>query len=456
MGEKKQYICIDLGTTNLKMIYLDKDELIDAQSFRYQNTNIQGKDYQLDAEEVLSLLSEGLRKLVMKHNLSTISIALTSAMHSAVVLDEHFYPKSPIYTWADRNGGEFVPIDRSKTVSQYVRTGTPIHIMNPYFKWQYLLKIYQPVKTIGSIKDLVMAFLTGNWMIDLACASGSGLFSLEESNWDQELLTYLGISTVQLPKIVLPNVKCKLKDPQRFGLKSGLVYPGFSDGVSSNGSTLYLENAAVLSFGTSFAIRVISNQVQVDAKYQNFCYQFSDNQYIIGFPSNNAGNVLEWICQKEGVNFDDLSKISESDIEIKGAFLPFVYGERSPIWNDQAKEEYYMENNLTKKERIFTMLSGVFYNVKMNVDLLQSMTIIDKIVLTGGLSINLSLCQLLSNILEIPIYISTEPNQENIGTMNLLGKHPKTSDYTIIYPHANNTLKKGYEIYKQIVEQKYL
>ena len=40
--------------------------------------------------------------------------------------------------------------------------------------------------------------------------------------------------------------------------------------------------------------------------------------------------------------------------------------------------------------------------------------------------------------------------------MNLLGKHPKTSDYTIIYPRANNTLKKGYEIYKQIVEQKYL
>lgn len=26
MGEKKQYICIDLGTTNLKMIYFDKEE----------------------------------------------------------------------------------------------------------------------------------------------------------------------------------------------------------------------------------------------------------------------------------------------------------------------------------------------------------------------------------------------------------------------------------------------
>lgn len=423
----KNIISIDVGTTNLKCVLFENYEIKYQESYHYQQHQIDELYYRMDMNEVLSTIQLILKKIISTFCLKKLDIVLTCAMHSIVLLSNEFKIVSPVLTWADKEGKEQVKIEKN----YYTQTGTPKHIMNPYYKLKHLLNNSVQVEKLGSLKDIIFYFLTGEWKIDIACASSSGLMNIKTKCWDKEILTDLGVSVLQLPIIENGDYFNRLLTD--YQVQESRVFLGYSDGVSSNAAFCNLSNAAVLSMGTSHAVRIIANKIIIDEAIHNFCYAFSSDQYIIGFPSNNGGNVFDWICATFNLSFEQLIQIVEQRPNITGIFLPYIYGERSPIWKDEPFYSFISHNDYSSKEdKIFSMICGVLFNVKLNVEQLREKFLFDKLALTGGVSHSKALCQLLADILELPLFISKNKNIETFGTIQLIEDDFRKIEYEVI------------------------
>lgn len=453
---KNNIISLDIGTTNLKFSLFEENKLIVAKEMRYQKLSISEDEYQLDSHEIWTIVIQGLLDMIHDYSLDTLEIVLTSAMHTVQLLNDSNQLNGPLYTWADLTGKELVDKNDIDLIKNYAKTGTPIHSMNPYFKISWLAKM-QTFSKIASIKDYLLFRLTNKWVIDESCAASSGMYNGHSGEWDKEILADLSITMDQLPKIVKGNLPLKIANhiKEKLGILDGIVYPGYSDGVSSNGAFLALSNAAVLSVGTSHAVRVITNEFIIDEEVMNFCYKIEQGRYIVGFPSNNGGNVLEWILSCFNSNFSELEQIVSQRLHPNGVFLPYVNGERAPIWNSSAEASIVRLNRETnRKQLLFTLVTGLFFNIKWNVEALQKIQTFDKVALTGGLAKSEVFCQFLSDILELPIYLPIEKNIETLGSINLLKQKTLPIKYRVLYPNPFYLMEE-YQEFKKVVEDLY-
>ena len=97
--------------------------------------------------------------------------------------------------------------------------------------------IYQNTAMFADIKTYIFYQLYGKYVIDHSMASATGMFNLQQLDWDQEALELLGISASQLPQLV-PTTYFK-RDEKRYATLMGIdentpVVVGASDGVLSN------------------------------------------------------------------------------------------------------------------------------------------------------------------------------------------------------------------------------
>ena len=282
---------IDVGTTNIKLNLFNSDYKV-VDTVKYPHLNIYNTDeiFEMDLDEIWGNVLDGLNHLIVENVITNLEIILTTAMHSVQLMNDDDTLSGALVTWADTRGAEEIK-KQSPTVleEQYNRTGTPIHSMNPYFK---LLNLYREGKRVGSLKDFLFYRLTGEWVLDVSNAASSGLLNLESLTWDDLSLSEIGLEVNLLPRIE-PVDYTVPAFPTLFDAKVSVTI-GTSDGISSNYVFNDLEDIAVLSIGTSHAVRVINKEPQLNYQYQNFAYNIKEGQYLIGLPSNNGADVLSW------------------------------------------------------------------------------------------------------------------------------------------------------------------
>ena len=120
---------------------------------------------------------------------------------------------------------------------------------------------------------------------------------------------------------------------------------GASDGCLANiGSFATEEGHVALTIGTSGAIRVTRSRPMLNFKSMTFNYRLDQSTYVCCGPINNGGIALKWyaekVLQKELETAEDYAQLlSALTTTPPGAggltFLPYVVGERAPIWNSQ-------------------------------------------------------------------------------------------------------------------------
>lgn len=443
---KKYIASVDIGTTNIK-INLFNDGYLVIDEVKYPHQHIQSDDnkFELDMEEVWSNLLIGLDQFINQYAINQLEIILTSAMHTIQLMDKDFSLSGSLITWADSRGADALyAMDESKKESQYYRTGTPGHIMNPYYK---LLNIYQKDQLIGSVKDILFYKLTGEWVIDASNASSSGLFELEGAKWDRQSLVDIGANEENLPRVVAVDYSAPGKRAL-FDIEVNVII-GSSDGVSSNYIFNDLEDHAVLSVGTSHAVRVLHDQAKLNYTYQNFSYYIKDNNYLVGLPSNNGADILLWTNKIFNATFEELNQIIDQRPDTEVIFLPYINGERAPLWNDAATASLLnMSRSSSRESILFSIILGMIFNIKENVDHLRRLTYFNRIGLVGGVTQLTSFPQLLADVLGYPIYIPKMPNAETLGTIALVKNIQLPGEYLMIEPQNIGYYDDLFEQYK--------
>ena len=213
--------------------------------------------------------------------------------------------------------------------------------------------------------------------------------------------------------------------------KTAFVIGSSDGGLANLGTGATNDGILSVTIGTSSAARVVTQQPITDAMMRTFCYHLSGNQYIMGGASNNGAVVLQWIKENILQNkepYDKFLSMAEGiDAGCNGlVFLPYILGERAPLWNSAARGVYFgLHISHTTAHLVRAAMEAVVYNIYAIGKILMEKNNIKIIYANGGFSDSVFWVQLLSDVFNLPVYVPEMEESSTLGAvmvgMNALG-----------------------------------
>ncbi|MEA5403848.1 gluconokinase [Arcicella sp. DC2W] len=363
------YIGIDIGTTATKaIVFTNEGKMIQQYSKEYEMYHPE-PDWSIQKPaEILEAVLECIGKIT--ENANPFFISFSSAMQSLIAVDERGNPLTDVILWADnRASNEATKLKESITGKYfYQKTGIPIHTFCPMTKILWLREnepeIFAKTYKFISIKEYVWHYLTGEYVVDSSMASGTGLMDIKTLTWNKDILAHLGIDESKLSQIVSPQHQAKTKAENRT-----LVIGGGDGALANLGTGAMQKGRMSLTIGTSGAVRLPIDKPFIDDKMRTQCYHLIDNQYLVLGAVNNGAVILQWL--KEAIlesdeTFESLFEQAES-IEAGSnglIFVPYLLGERAPIWDASAQGTLLgITINHTKGHFIRATLEGILFGL---------------------------------------------------------------------------------------------
>ncbi len=414
------FIGIDIGTTSVKAIAFAADgKVLFEQAITYAMSHPKPDWSEQDPEEVAGSLFQCVENVLQHfYPVQPVLLSFSAAMHSLIAVDDEGMAISKCLIWADNRAAAIATAfqNENRASEFYHKTGVPVHAMSPFCKLIWLrehdpLLFRNAFKFIG-IKEYVFFKLFATYVVDASVASATGLMNLETVQWDQDMLKVAGLEQNQLSRIV-PVLEV-FKGPARFPrLKTVPFIIGGSDGAMANlGTSAGGDGSLVVTIGTSSAVRVIIGKPLIDPAMRSFCYYIKHNQYLLGGASNNGAIVLQWLRENFFDSTESLTDfLAHADSVNPGSdglvFLPYILGERAPVWTASAKGLLFgLTVNHTNHHVIRAAMEAVIYCVyAMSIPIIENRDI-RLIHVTGGFAQNEVWVQILSDVFNLPVYLS--------------------------------------------------
>lgn len=392
-------IGVDIGTSSTKSVLFDAaGQQIARSAQKYDLKSPEPGAAEQDPNDILRAATQTVAEVMASSGLDPadlLGISFSAAMHTLLLVDEENQPITPMYTWADNRSDRWADFVRANTNanSLYQRTGLPAHPMSPLVKLVWLRheqpELFQQVARVVAIKEYVLWHWCGEWVIDHSMATTTGLLELRSLSWDSEALALAGIEQQQLSKLVPTTYQFSNIHPdyiQRMGVSANTsVVVGASDGVLSNlGVGAISSGMAAITIGTSGAVRQSVSCPITASAAQLFCYALTEDLWVMGGAVNNGGIALQWARdgltpysippeekhlshpEPSASTYERLTKMAETvSPGSEGLiFHPYLLGERSPLWNAQARASFFgLGRHHTQAHLVRAVLEGVVYNL---------------------------------------------------------------------------------------------
>lgn len=440
---------IDIGTTNTKAVaFTDEGAVLATAGQSY--SALAGPDgrHELDPALLLKATVAVLKEVVGQtahqegpgqtaHRERLAGISLSCAMHSLIVVDKEGKPLTNAITWADLRSQPYAEALKGSVAGNriYRQTGTPIHPMSPLSKLLWLKDkepaIFRQAGKFISIKEWLWWQLFGKYQVDHSIASATGLFDIYHFAWYGESLALAGITPDQLSvPVPCTHIETVLTPSYRssLGLPEGLPFViGSSDGCLANlGSRAMRPGETTLTIGTSGAVRMTAAAPEHDPRERIFNYILTDKLYISGGATNNGGGVVQWyigeFLGKKGTDPKELSDLlAAADTVAPGCdglvFLPYLQGERAPIWDADAKGVFFgIRSAHGQRHFMRAVLEGITYSLfQVGESLEETIGPIEHIYASGGFTHSATWLQLVADVFSKKVYVTNVADASAIG-----------------------------------------
>jgi gluconokinase len=426
---------VDIGTGSIKAVAITQEgKVISALQIFYETSHPKPGFSEQDPAFIFSCFIQIINQSIEKIGFAPVCISLSSAMHSLVVTDEKGNALSNLILWSDsRSAAIAEEIKSSKDAKKiYERTGTPIYSMSPLCKiiWMRENKpeLFVQADKFISIKEYIWYQLFREFQIDHSLASGTGLFDIKKRTWYKKSLELAGINKDQLSKpLPASYIRSGLSGAisSRLNIDPGIPFCiGGGDGCLANlGSHALKKGIAAITIGTSGAVRISSPKPIRNFSIMNFNYILDENYYISGGPVNNGGSILQWVREKfldgENISHDQLFAMADSVSAGSDGliFLPYLHGERAPVWSDKISGLYFGIRSVHSKAHfVRSALEGVCFALKNILNILENESgEINEIHLSGGFIQSSVWVQMLANITEKKLCLIQNEDASAIG-----------------------------------------
>lgn len=284
-----------------------------------------------------------------------------------------------------------------------------------------------------------VAKLTGEYTINESRMGFSLLSDIRNGLWSKELVSTIGLDFSKLPR------PCRASEivgyvtdeiSQITGIPAGVpVVGGAMDTVAAAvGAGAVYDGAIFMALGTCGRVCHSTSSDSFDPRLMN-CRNAVPGQYLNVDATNACGVALRWFRDTFGAAAQSMAGTKNIEIyevldelaegALPGAsgvvFLPYLSGERCPIWNPDAKGAFIGITLSTQfKDMVRSVMEGVAFSLRQGMDLMH----IDKdqpIPLGGGIANSRIWCEIIANVVHHPI-IRTDINEtETLGDAILAG-----------------------------------
>ena len=444
----KSVIGIDLGTSSEKILQLFRDgsKFISRASYK-----------EISPKGWWAAICHALGKLELD---SVEAISLSSQVGTYIV--NH----SDVINWNSGIGKEEVLEIKEKYESEvFLKEISMVHpniVSYPIPRLKYIKKHFKNIESICQPKDFICEQLTGKRVTDQY--SWRGLANLETKCYSEFFLKELGVDESALPELKdytsFAGVTKELLLSEGNTLKAGIpVYIGLNDYYASL-LGMGIQNAGDLFdiSGTSEHLGVIENEVKIDTELVSGPYLRENVHY--GVTASSGASItfgLRILSDKEIA----LDKMKENHPPI---FLPYLNGERAPIWDADAKGMYFgITEGCTEAELAYAAFEGVVFSLY---HIYENMGCPDVkcMKISGGAAVFRILNQLKAEMFGIPAQTLEENETSALGACIVAalgaGWYPSLDEAArdlckikeIIYPSGKYKawMEKRYAIYKEL------
>lgn len=374
-------IGIDIGTSGIKVGAMNKEGVLGYLEYQpYSLLYPQQGWIEIDLDDIWNKTKTLLMNVWHKVELegSVDAISLTTFCNSSVFLNEKGEPlyKGIIYLdqrskdeaqWVKNVVGEDV---LDKVTRNRLEPGQYTITTLLWFKNNYP-DLYQQIYKWGNLSTYILNKLTGTFVMDWTQSSFTGMFDVVNYEWSAEIYEKLKIDKKILPEIVDPcSVIGYLVLPEVTSIPVPVV-PGAADTACSTVALGIGVNEVFESVGTSNVLTVCTDKPEhLDKRFLNRCHVIK-NRWLSHGAMSFPGAAIQWfyenLLKPEGHSKSILNELSnQSEPGANGIFfLPYMQGERAPIWDPNARGTFVgIHLNTTKADMYRAVLEGCSFGLR--------------------------------------------------------------------------------------------
>lgn len=394
----KNVLGIDLGTSSVKVLQRFSDGRIQKTKAPYAEISMNGW---------WTATCQAISELDLAE---TVAISLSSQVGTYIVND------SDVINWNCEIGAVEVQKIKGKykpeTFLREISMDHPNMASYPIPRLKYIAEHYKKIVSVCQPKDFICEQLTGNRVTDPY--SWRGLANLETKSYSGFFLQELGIKEENLPKMIdytgLAGVTREISLPGKL-LPAGIpVYVGLNDyyasllgmGIRNTGDLFDIS-------GTSEHLGIIEGQTVLGTPLVSGPYLRDSVHY--GVTSSSGASIKFGLQLLEHGAFS-LEKIRKSNPPI---FLPYLNGERAPIWDANARGVFFgIGENCTREELAYAVFEGVVFSLYHIYEAMGSPNV-KTMVISGGAAVSTSLNLLKAEMFGIPAKTLEENDTSALG-----------------------------------------
>ncbi|MDD3139456.1 MAG: FGGY family carbohydrate kinase [Lachnospiraceae bacterium] len=401
---EKYLLGVDVGTTSLKVAIIDENaKLLGISISKYKLITPTQSHVQIDAQSMwdafincIRLLRDGKKIDVTK----VVGISISSLCPGLIALGENGEILVNPIIYSDRRSTEEAEMILDTVGSNKLFEITANSSMAGAFSGSSMLwikrnlpEIYEKTKYFGHLNTYLTYKMTGKFAIDYSNASYTNLFeTIGGKKWSELLCEKIGIDIKKLPELhESTDVIGGLINQEliREGIPVGIpiVIGGADTPCATLAAGVTKAGDVCESVGTTDVLTICVDQPVFDRGFINRCHVVPGTWIYQGAMSF-TGAANEWFLNQfygDIINRAESSKdaFSLMDIEADSAepgcdgvvFLPYMLGERSPIWDPYARGVFFGISLLTtRKDMNRAVLEGCGYGLKQLIGIAEKLT----------------------------------------------------------------------------------
>ena len=369
---------------------------------------------------------------------------------SGIPVDAEMKPLHPCLIWMDRRAEAQVEWVRSHVDLDrlYAITGNGVDSYYGYTKILWLRDnrpdVWDKTRYFLPPNAFVAYTLTGEVAVDHSSAGNiGGVYDAERRTWSLEMLEALGIPARMMPSRLvactesvgglLPHWAAKL------GLPAGtpIIAGGVDAAVATYAAGVSGPGQHVAMIGTSMCWGFLAPAA--DARHglisMPYVTRAHDDLYVFGGAST-AGASVAWyrdqFCQAEiaagrASGRDPHAILEEAATGIAAGsegviFLPYLMGERSPVWDGQASGAFVGLNLFHTRAHLYrAVLEGVTFALRHNMEAGagSAVSLDDRLIVVGGAAYSELWMQIIADVTGYPVVTIKENVEAALGAARL-------------------------------------
>lgn len=448
---EKYLLGIDIGTSACKIAVFNRQgEVVASSSGEYQVYYPQPGYAEQNPQEWWEAVCKAVKATLCDAGIDNKDIAAVGVdgqSWSAIAVDKEGNVLANTPIWMDTRSDAIC-----KRLNQEIGEDTVFNLAGNSLQASYttakilwykekMPEMYHRIYKILQSNSFIVYRLTGRLSQDKSQGYGLHCFDMHTGAWNEDMCKRLGIPLDFLPDIYeCHQIVGHITETaaMQCGLAAGtpVVAGGLDAACGTLGAGVIHPYETQEQGGQAGGMSICLDKYSADPRLI-LSFHVVPGQWLLQGGTTGGGGVMRWF-EKEFADYEreEGKRLGKSSLTILDdtagkvnpgsdgvIFLPYMAGERSPIWDVKAKGVYYgLDYSKTKAHFVRAAMEGVAYSLKHNLEVARAAGAEVKVLRAmGGAANSLLWTQIKADITGMPIVAVASDTATTLGAAILAG-----------------------------------